>query len=82
MPGLQHAIASPSGSILISILLGLGLAAVFRRACSGDRCIVIKPPPKDYVAKHYFKIDGDCFKYTPKVTSCSARPPHTSGEPQ
>jgi hypothetical protein len=59
------------GSIVISILLGLGLAALFRRACKGDRCIVIKAPSLTEVAKHYYKVDADCFKYTPQVVPCT-----------
>ena len=72
---LQSAISSPAGSIAISVLLGLGLAAMFRRACKGNSCIVIKAPSRADTDKYYYKIDDECFKYKPVATSCSSRPP-------
>lgn len=63
---------SPGGSVIISIILGLGLAAVFRRACSGNCCIVIKGPNPDEIAKNYYKVNENCYKYTPVFTECDA----------
>lgn len=59
------------GNIFISILLGLGLAAVFRRVCKDNRCIVIKGPNMKEVSKYTYKVNEDCFKYTPVFTECS-----------
>lgn len=61
------------GSIVISVILGLGLAALFRRACSGDSCIVIKPPDQKDVAGHVFKVDQSCYRYTPNVVPCKRK---------
>lgn len=61
---------NPMGRIVISILLGLGLATLFRKACSGNHCIVIAGPKLSDVQKHYYKIDDDCFKYTPYQVTC------------
>ena len=61
---------SNGGSILISVLLGLGLAAMFRKACSGDGCVVIKSPNLAEVQKHVYKVESDCYKYTPEVIPC------------
>jgi hypothetical protein len=58
------------GSIVVSVILGLGLAALFRRACKGDGCMVVKAPNAGEVSKYYYKIDADCFKYTPQVVPC------------
>lgn len=59
-----------TGSIIISVILGFGLAAIFRRACTGDRCIVVKAPKIDDVNKFVYKVDQDCFKYSPYVVPC------------
>lgn len=61
---------TPQGRILISILLGLGLASIFRKVCSGKSCIVVRGPQLQEVDKYYYKIDDDCFKYTPVATKC------------
>ena len=58
------------GSIMISVILGLGLAAMFRRACSGDGCIVVKPPNHKEIDEYVYKIDKSCFKYTPNLVPC------------
>jgi hypothetical protein len=58
------------GGILLSIILGLGLAALFRQACKGDNCIVVNGPKVSEVQKYYYKLDDDCFKYTPYATKC------------
>jgi hypothetical protein len=58
------------GSIVVSVILGLGLAALFRKACSGDGCIVVKAPKAADVNRYYYKIDADCFKYSPEVVPC------------
>lgn len=61
---------SKGSSIIISIILGLGLAALFRKVCEGSKCIVVEGPALDDTQSYYYKIDKDCFKYTPVATEC------------
>lgn len=58
------------GSIVISIILGLGLAAMFQRACKGDGCVVIKAPNMKDVQKYTYRVDQSCYKYSPEVIPC------------
>ena len=67
---VKKVLTSNGGSILISVLLGLGLAAMFRRACQGDGCVVIKSPSLKEVKEHVYKVKSDCYKYTPEVVAC------------
>jgi hypothetical protein len=46
-----------SGIIILSILLGFGLATAFKKACSGNNCVVIKGPPLKDIQDFYYKID-------------------------
>jgi hypothetical protein len=64
------------GTIAVSVILGLGLAAMFRQVCSKGNCIVIKGPNTAEVEKNVYKIKGDCFKYTPHVVKCKSTPSH------
>lgn len=59
-----------TGVILVSVILGLGLSAIFRKACKDNRCIVIKGPPMKDIQQFTYKLDDQCFKYTPVVTDC------------
>lgn len=77
MGSVDKVLNSKSGSIIVSVVLGLGLAALFRQVCRGKQCIVVKGPNVDEINKYYYKIDQNCYKYTPIVTDCDAQPSST-----
>lgn len=58
------------GKMLISIILGLGLSALFRKVCNDRDCIVIKGPKIDDVESNIYNFDGKCYKYKALATSC------------
>lgn len=59
------------GIIVFSILLGLGIAALFKKQCIDGKCYVIKTKSNpNEIAKYYWKLNDDCYKYTPKVVAC------------
>lgn len=62
--------SSERGSIVISIVLGFGLATFFRKVCKGKGCLLIRSPPLADLKKDLYKIDGRCFKYRPYAVSC------------
>lgn len=68
---IKKIMQSDAGAIFVSILFGLGLAALFRKACTGNNCIVVQGPNPAEVAKHVYKVKDDCYTYTPYVTSCA-----------
>ena len=51
--------------------MGLGLAALFRKACTDNKCIVIKGPNVDEIKHTYYKVNDDCYKYEPVFSECS-----------
>lgn len=57
-------------SIIISVLLGLGLAALFRHSCKSNSCVVIKGPDKQDVTDYYYKLDDVCYKYEEVPSKC------------
>lgn len=59
------------GSIFFSILLGIGIAALFRKACTDNKCIIIQSPDLDELTKFYYKSNGKCYKYTPVSSECA-----------
>jgi hypothetical protein len=58
------------GSVIISVVLGLGLASFFKKVCKDGRCVIIKGPPINEVNKNIYKINEECYKYTPFATKC------------
>jgi len=55
---------------IISIILGLGLASLFRQVCKDDKCRVVKGPNLKEIQKNTYKIDDKCYKYKPVPTMC------------
>jgi len=60
------------GTIIISVILGLGLSTLFKKACKGRKCIIINSPSKDKVDDKVFQYKGDktCYKYDSYITKC------------
>lgn len=70
MAAIKDALNDATGAKIVSIILGFGLAAVFRKVCHGNGCRVIQGPPKDATNDMYYKVDEDCYKYSPYAVSC------------
>jgi hypothetical protein len=66
--GADKLFKTMTGRVLISIILGVGMGALFRRVCS--QCIEIKGPSLKDMEKYIYKLDGACYKYTPYVVNC------------
>jgi hypothetical protein len=70
---------SDSGSMFTSIVLGVGLATMFRYKCVGDACVVVKAPDFTKLHQSVYEMDGTCYKYMPTSTACQApQAPSTS----
>ena len=40
------------GQTIVSIILGLGLAGIFRKSCKNNNCYIIKGPKKEELNYH------------------------------
>jgi hypothetical protein len=61
-----------TGKILMSVLLGFGLASLFRKMCKGKDCIIFHAPSLDtFKDKIYMNETGKCVKYKPVATKCN-----------
>jgi hypothetical protein len=67
---LSEVINTDFGRILVSIILGFGLATMFVKVCNGSGCTVIQGPPMKEIKETVYRIDDTCYKYTPVVTDC------------
>lgn len=61
------------GPMIISVILGLGLATLFRRVCEDKSCMVVKSPNSEEIEQYYYKIQNDCYKYTPETVECATK---------
>jgi hypothetical protein len=70
---LEKFVHTPTGKIIMSILLGFGLASVFRTVCKGNNCVIFHAPPLDDFKDKIYKVNGKCVKYNPVSTKCSSK---------
>ena len=59
---LRRLIYSEAGRYIISMLLGLGLATIFRKVCNERNCIIFRGPPLSKVKEQVFKYNNKCYK--------------------
>lgn len=60
-----------TGSIILSIILGLGFAAMFRKVCNDKNCIVLRAPDPKTIKGNIYKWYDNCYKYNKTPTSCN-----------
>jgi hypothetical protein len=61
-----------TGKIIMSILLGFGLASLFRAVCKDKDCLLFYAPPLEKFQDKIYKNNGKCVKYVPQATKCDA----------
>ena len=58
---------------LISILIGLGLATIFRKSCKNDDCYVFKGPYSSEILDKIYSFNDKCYKFYPKSITCNTK---------
>ena len=72
MLDLKRLLHSKIGSYFISIILGLGLASLFRKSCNSKECYKFTGPKFSAVEKKVFKFDDSCYTFKPNAKTCSS----------
>jgi hypothetical protein len=63
---------TPIGQIFVSILLGIGLATLFRKACTDKNCIVFNGPVISDIEGKTYKHGEKCYKYKIVSDKCDS----------
>jgi|UniRef100_A0A6C0ISB4 hypothetical protein len=61
---------SEVGKNIISIILGLGLATLFRKVCNDKNCIRFNGPVINDIEDKVFKHGEKCYKYSAHADKC------------
>ena len=61
-----------TGKIIMSILLGFGLASLFRTVCKDKECLIFYAPPLDKIQDKIYKSGEKCVKYSHMPTKCNS----------
>jgi hypothetical protein len=60
-----------TGKYIMSVLLGFGLASLFRNVCKDKNCMIFHAPPLEEIKNKIYKFDNKCYKYEPTQTKCN-----------
>ena len=67
---IRRILYSEFGKYMISIILGLGIATLFRKVCKDRSCLVFKAPSIEKISNQVFKYNNKCYKFNETATSC------------
>ena len=68
---IKRLINTPIGQVLLSIILGLGLATMFRHVCHGKNCISFNGPVISEINGKIYKFGENCYEYKIKHEKCN-----------
>jgi hypothetical protein len=58
---------------IISLLLGFGIAAIFRPLCKGPDCLILRGPPVDEIRGKVYQFGSKCIEFVPKAIECPSK---------
>lgn len=67
---LKRLLNTQTGVFFISVILGLGLATFFYKACDGKQCIQFNGPLINEIDGKTYKFGEECYKYTFQSAPC------------
>ena len=70
---LKRLVTSDFGVKLLSIILGLGLATLFRKVCKGRNCMVFKGAPMNEVEQNVYKNNNKCYQFVYENVKCDTK---------
>ena len=69
---LEKFVHTERGKIIMSIILGFGLASLFRTVCKDKNCLIFHAPPLDDFRDKIYKNGNKCFQFKAVATKCSS----------
>lgn len=61
------------GQVVISIILGIGLASLFRRTCRNEDCYTFQSPKTGEVENTTYLHGGSCYKFKAETKKCESQ---------
>ena len=55
---------------IISVLIGFGIAALFRPLCKGSECLIIRGPPVGDIRGSVYQYGSKCVEFNAKPVQC------------
>ena len=69
---IRRLLYSIPGKFLVSIILGLGLATLFRKVCRDRKCLVFRAASLSKIKNQVFKFGDKCYTFTEGAEKCDS----------
>lgn len=70
MPNLNKFVKTKTGRNIMSIILGLGIASLFRKMCTNSDCVRMFAVPLKQIQDKIFKVGESCSQYKYEIAKC------------
>jgi hypothetical protein len=67
---LYELLESDKGTILLSVIFGIGIATIFRKECLNNNCVIITSPTSTEMQRYQYKIGEKCYEFKKKTVKC------------
>lgn len=67
---ISRLLNSKYSKYIISFIIGLGLATLFRKACTKKNCLVFKAPSPKLLEDKQYEFNDKCYTYEKHAVSC------------
>lgn len=67
---IHRLLYSKYSKLILSILIGFGLATMFRKECKDDSCLQQKGPSIEQIKDKIFKHDNNCYTLSYSSEKC------------
>ena len=68
---LETVLETRTGQVIISALLGMGIAIMFSKTCSGRNCIIVRGPNPASIEGKVYQFNNECYSFKHHMTSCN-----------
>jgi hypothetical protein len=69
--GMEKMTHTYTGRIIMSVLLGFGLASMFREICKGNNCLKFKSPNNEKLKDTIYSHGDKCYKFFSHTINCT-----------
>lgn len=63
-------VKTPGVATIISFVLGIGIAAMFRPICKGPECVLVRGPPVQEIRDAVYQFGSKCVEFKPRAVEC------------
>lgn len=70
---LSKFLHTKNGRYIMSVILGFGLATLFRAVCKDKNCVIKHAPPTEEIDGKTYKFGDKCYKYSASSQQCDTK---------